>query len=70
MYGTELAEADVDLLMRQALMGHEDPKSTAIYTRLAMRKLALIVDEANPLRHITTPVSELLRELDRPPPVA
>lgn len=65
LYGTELAEADVDLLVRQALMGHRSVSSTKIYTHLAQRKLREAVDKANPFRHVTTPVAELLREMHR-----
>lgn len=64
LYGAELAESDVDLLERQALLGHADPKTTAIYTQLAMRKLVTVVDKANPLGKIRTPVTDLVRELD------
>lgn len=63
LYGTELAESDIDLLTRQDLLGHEDPKSTAIYTHLAMRKKMQVVDRANPLGKMKTPVSELLKRL-------
>lgn len=64
LYGTELAEDNVDLLQRQALMGHEDPKTTQIYSHLAHRRLAEVVDKSGPLSKITTPVSDLLREVD------
>lgn len=72
LVGTELAEADIDLLQRQALLGHQDPKTTEIYTQLAMRKLTESVDKANPLGKIQTPVSELARMMriqkpQRPP---
>lgn len=63
LYGTELAEADVDLLERQNLMGHVDPKSTSIYTHLAMRKLTRSVDKGNPLSKVSTPASALLSQL-------
>lgn len=49
LYGTELAENDVDVITRQALMGHADPKTTEIYTHLAQRKLVDVVDKANPV---------------------
>lgn len=65
LYGTELAENDVDLIKRQALLGHEDPKTTEIYTHLAMRKLTQIVDAANPFRNIRTPLTDLVQELER-----
>lgn len=64
LFGTELAESDVDMLTRQQLMGHADPKSTAIYTHLAMRKLARDSDRSNPLAKMRTPVSDLLRRLE------
>lgn len=67
LYGTELAEADVDLLERQKLMGHADPKSTSVYTHLAIRKLTGSVDKANPLGKVSTPVSQLLGEMTRKP---
>ncbi len=63
LFGTELAEADIDLLQRQALLGHQDPKSTEVYTHLAIRKLQKTVDQANPLGKIKTPVSELAKLL-------
>lgn len=61
LVGTELAEADIDLLQRQALLGHVDPKTTEVYTHLATRKLTQAIDKANPLGKIKTPVSELAR---------
>jgi integrase/recombinase XerD len=60
LFGTELAEGDVDLLVRQQLMGHSSPKSTEVYTHLAARKLIKVIDNANPLAKIKSPVSELL----------
>lgn len=65
LYGTELAEDDVDILIRQQLLGHAEPKSTAIYTTLAMRKLTRESDRANPLSKIRTPVSDLLKQLNK-----
>lgn len=63
LYGTELMEGDVHLLVQQQLMGHIDPKSTQIYTHLAMRKLVAEVDRANPLSKINTPTTEILNRL-------
>lgn len=63
LYGTELAEEDVDLVTRQALLGHEDANTTAIYTHLATRKLIQAMKKANPLGKIKTPVSELVKKL-------
>ena len=62
-YGTELAESEVDLLMRQSLMGHEDPKSTEVYTHLAARKRMNVVDKANPLSKMKNPLLNNLRNL-------
>ncbi|MDB5975951.1 MAG: hypothetical protein JWR07_2711, partial [Nevskia sp.] len=67
LYGTELLESDVDILVRQELMGHADPKSTEIYTHLAMRKKTAEADRANPFAKIRTPVGDLLSKLKRPP---
>lgn len=63
LFGAELAEADVDLLLRQALMGHADPKSTEIYSHLAVRKLIQTSDRSNPLARMRTPVRDLLQQL-------
>lgn len=63
LYGTELAEADVNILVHQQLMGHSDPKSTQIYTHLAKRKLVMEVDRANPLAKMRTPTSDILKRL-------
>jgi site-specific recombinase XerC len=56
----------VDLLIRQELMGHDDPKSTEIYTHLAMRKKMAEADRANPFTKIRTPVGDLISKLKRP----
>lgn len=63
LYGTELAESGVPDAVRQMLMGHSDPASTAIYTHLAMRTAREASDKANPLTKIRTPVSALLKRL-------
>ncbi|MFT3964088.1 tyrosine-type recombinase/integrase [Propionivibrio sp.] len=65
LFGTELAESDVDLLVRQDLMGHEDVKHTKIYTHLATRKKLEDLDRGGPLAKIRTPVSELLSRLNK-----
>lgn len=68
LYGAELAEEDVDVIQRQALLGHARPDTTEIYTHLAMRKLAETVDRANPLVKMgTTPVRALANRLLRSP---
>lgn len=63
LFGTELLEDDTSMLSIQELMGHADPKSTSIYTHLAMRKKMAAVDKAAPLAKMKTPVSELLKRL-------
>lgn len=63
LFGTELTEGDVPTISVQNLMGHADPKSTAIYTELSIRKKSRIVDEHSPLAKMRTPVSELLKRL-------
>ena len=65
LYGTELAESDVDLLIRQALLGHAKPDTTAIYSSLAMQKLFEIVDRANPLGKMRTVVTDLANKMRR-----
>lgn len=64
-YGTELAENDVDVNFRSALLGHVDPRTTQIYDHLAMRKLTEKVDQANPLKRIRAPVLDGIRQLSR-----
>lgn len=59
LYGQELAEHDVDLLLRQSLMGHRDPKSAAIYSHIAVRKLRAAATQANPLKRVKHPAAGL-----------
>jgi len=68
LYGTELAESSVDILQRQALLGHEDPKSTAIYTHLAARRLREIVDRSNPLAKMKNQLLESVRDIAKAKP--
>lgn len=63
LFGTELTESDVSLASTQDLMGHADPKSTAVYIQLAQRRRAQIIDQHAPLSKMKTPVSELLKRL-------
>lgn len=63
LYGTELAEHDIDLIQRGALLGHADPRTTEIYTHLAQRKLRQAVDKANPLTKLRAPLLDSLRAL-------
>jgi site-specific recombinase XerD len=65
LFGTELQEEDTPTLSISELMGHADPKSTAIYAQLAMRKKMATMDRAAPLSKMKTPVSELLKRLPR-----
>lgn len=63
LFGTELTEGDVSLASTQDLLGHADPKTTAVYIQLAQRKRAQVIDQHAPLAKMTTPVSELLKRL-------
>jgi integrase/recombinase XerD len=63
LFGVELAEDEVDLITRQSMMGHAEPKSTAIYSEMTMRRKAKVMDANAPLAKIKTPVSEVLRRL-------
>lgn len=65
LFGTELIEDDVNILNAQLLLGHADTKSTAIYNHTAMRKLTREMDRANPLSKMSTPVSDLLKQLGK-----
>jgi site-specific recombinase XerD len=65
LYGTELAEDDVNILHAQALLGHASPKTTEIYAHVAMKKLITVVNKSSPLRKMRTPVTDLVRELER-----
>jgi len=65
LVGIELQEDETNLLTMQTLLGHSDPKSTRIYTRMAARQLAKVVDQSNPLRKINTPVSALIKSMDK-----
>ena len=50
-------------MTRQDLMGHTDPKHTAIYTSMSMRRRTRVIDQSGPMAKMKTPVSELLRRL-------
>lgn len=63
LYGTQLVESDVHLLQIQALMGHASPKSTEVYTHVAVRALAKSVDRGNPLAKMNAPLVRDAREL-------
>jgi len=63
LFGVELAEDNVDLITRQDLLGHADPKSTAIYTAMSMRRRTKVLDESGPLAKMKSPVSVVLKRL-------
>lgn len=65
LYGTELAESEIDQQTRLDLMGHADPKSGKIYNHIAKRRLTRAVDQGNPLAKMRTPVSDLLKQLQK-----
>jgi len=64
-YGTELAEAGVDIHVRQALMGHKAVESTLLYDRMSIRRLSNAADKANPLNRIKSPVTSIADEFRR-----
>lgn len=59
LFGQELAEADIDILIRQKLMGHKDPKSTEVYSHIAFRKMRKSIEKSSPFQRIRTPISDL-----------
>jgi len=63
MFGAEMAEDEVNTLIMQRLLGHASPKTTEIYSHIAMRRLRSVVQRSNPLGKINTPVSELIKML-------
>lgn len=63
LFGVELAEDNVDLITRQDLLGHADPKSTAIYTAMSMRRRTKVLDASGPLAKMKSPVSAVLKRL-------
>ena len=65
LYGKELAEADINLLVHQRLMGHRDVKSTEIYSHIADRRLRKAIDQASPFKRIRSPFSDLADQARR-----
>lgn len=63
LYGTELAEAGVDLHKIQLLMGHANLSTTLQYIHLAQRGLFKAVNESSPLANIHTPFHDLQRRM-------
>ena len=63
LFGAEFAEDDTAILTHQVLMGHADPKSTALYAHLARRKLRTAMDKSSPVRKIRAPILDSLRAL-------
>lgn len=63
LFATELAESDIDIQQRQALMGHKDMRSTAIYTHVAIRRQVRAVDTGNPLTKMKGTVVQDARRL-------
>ncbi|RCX31708.1 tyrosine-type recombinase/integrase [Thioalbus denitrificans] len=65
LFGVELAEGDVDLDLRAALLGHRRSDTTRLYDRMSRRRLRDAVLKAGPLASIRTPVDGLVEELRR-----
>ena len=65
LFGTEMAEADTDIITLRQLMGHVSTESTRVYVHLSTRRLRRAVDKGNPLGKMKTPVSGLAHLLAR-----
>lgn len=65
LFGTELAEDDVDDTNRADFLGHSSVDTVKIYTHMAMRKKTTLMDKANPLGKVHTPVSGMLKKTPR-----
>lgn len=63
LFGVELAEDDVDLITRGDLLGHADPRTTAVYTTMSIRRKVRVMDKSSPLAKMRSPVSEVLKRL-------
>lgn len=63
LFGTELAESEVDLKRIQMLMGHSSIEYTSIYIHLAGRLLHDTVVSHSPLSKMKTPMHKLADEL-------
>ncbi len=63
LLGAELAENSVTPLEIKTILGHADVNTSAIYVNLALRKLTELIDTANPLSKVRSPVADLVREL-------
>lgn len=63
MYGRELAENDVDINVRQLLLGHSKSSTTKIYDHIASRKLRREIDRANPFNRVNSPARQLVEKL-------
>lgn len=66
LFGTELAEDKVDLLLRQELMGHADPKDTRIYDSMALRRKFEAIDKSAPTARIKSRAQDFLDRMGRP----
>lgn len=63
LFGVELAEDDVDLITRGDLLGHADPRTTAVYTTMSIRRKVRVMDKSSPLAKMRSPVSEILKRM-------
>jgi len=61
LYGAEMFENDVNILIAQSLLGHANPATTEIYSHIAVRRLQREADRANPLGRINSPATEMMR---------
>ncbi len=65
LYGTELAEADVDPQRIQLLMGHASAETSNVYKHLAVRKLFEVANNHTPLAGMETPMHAIMQKLKK-----
>lgn len=62
LVGAELSEESATEFEMMAILGHAKAETTAIYSKLALRKLTKVIDGANPLGKIKTLVTPLVQD--------
>ncbi len=63
LFGKELAEDDVDVLDRMALMGHADVKTAELYSHIVDRKLRKLTNQSSPMQKIKCSVTDISKYL-------
>ncbi len=62
LVGAELAEESATEFEMMAILGHSKAETTAIYAKLALKKLTRVIDKSNPLGKINTQVTPLVKQ--------